>query len=235
MNRPLQVYVAGAWVEKETRSKVWMARLRERGIIITHDWTVHEVASTVCTDAMLPDGERIKRATEDLWGVRNADLIWLLAPIERGASGAWTEFGIALGREIPIVVSGPTWQRTIFTSLAQAGYEHDDSAFDKIVNHGRSLVDSHRHNLNLRQQLKMIPPKEDFLGELSSLINKHSIENGSNTPDFILAEYMGRALANFETASKAREEWYGKSLSIDGGSGPVPVDPRVEPTLPRSF
>lgn len=46
-----------------------------------------------------------------------------------------------------------------------------------------------------------------FERELSSLINRHSKENRSNTPDFILAEYLSKCLENFNSATKAREEW----------------------------
>jgi len=52
-----------------------------------------------------------------------------------------------------------------------------------------------------------------FIKELEQLINKHSMENKSNTPDFILAEYMLNCLLAFEQASTARELWYGKELS----------------------
>lgn len=54
--------------------------------------------------------------------------------------------------------------------------------------------------------------------ELASLLNKHSAENGSNTPDFILAEYMMNALRAFERATKDREAWYGRPLHL--GVGP---------------
>ena len=53
-----------------------------------------------------------------------------------------------------------------------------------------------------------------FEGELQSLINKFSKENDSNTPDFILAEYMNECLNAFTKASRAREKWYGKELHI---------------------
>lgn len=56
----------------------------------------------------------------------------------------------------------------------------------------------------------------EFQRELTALINKHSIENASNTPDHILAQVMVNALIGFETASLDREKWYGKSLSING-------------------
>lgn len=51
--------------------------------------------------------------------------------------------------------------------------------------------------------------------ELSCLLNRANRENESNTPDFILAEYMLDCLEAFEKASKWREDWYGKWLSIN--------------------
>ena len=39
--------------------------------------------------------------------------------------------------------------------------------------------------------------------------NKHSRENASNTPDFILAAYLKACLEAFEVATIDRESWYG--------------------------
>ena len=50
----------------------------------------------------------------------------------------------------------------------------------------------------------------EFTQELESLINRYSKENGSNTPDFILAIYLTGCLAVFETAFQQRETWYGR-------------------------
>lgn len=52
--------------------------------------------------------------------------------------------------------------------------------------------------------------------ELEHLINKFSRENESDTPDFILAEYIMGCLGAYETAVNARGKWYGhKTLSKD--------------------
>lgn len=40
-------------------------------------------------------------------------------------------------------------------------------------------------------------------------INVTSSENGSNTPDFILAEYLVDCLAAFDKATNRRDEWKG--------------------------
>jgi hypothetical protein len=70
--------------------------------------------------------------------------------------------------------------------------------------------------------------------ELRALLNRHSRENASNTPDFILAEFMLTSLAAFEHASREREKWYGRSLPTPealSGSWPF-VD--NDKSLPRA-
>jgi hypothetical protein len=47
-----------------------------------------------------------------------------------------------------------------------------------------------------------------FRRELAAVINKHSKENGSNTPDYILADYLINCLKAFDTAVMLRENWY---------------------------
>ena len=50
--------------------------------------------------------------------------------------------------------------------------------------------------------------------KLSELINSQSRETDSNTPDFLLAEFMMNCLDAFELASNKREVWYGVELDI---------------------
>ena len=52
------------------------------------------------------------------------------------------------------------------------------------------------------------PPKGSFQKELECLINRHSIEGGSNTPDFILAEYLRCCLDSFDMVTRRRDEWF---------------------------
>lgn len=47
-----------------------------------------------------------------------------------------------------------------------------------------------------------------FRAELETLINRHSKENGSDTPDFILADYMADCLDAYDKAVTRRTEWY---------------------------
>lgn len=43
--------------------------------------------------------------------------------------------------------------------------------------------------------------------ELKDLINKYSVENESDTPDFILAQYILNSLMIYRIAVNARDRW----------------------------
>jgi hypothetical protein len=46
-------------------------------------------------------------------------------------------------------------------------------------------------------------------GDVQRAINYHSAENGSNTPDFILAEYLMDCLGAFDKAARSKARWSG--------------------------
>tara|TARA_R110002020_G_scaffold9539_2_gene37436 strand:- start:4337 stop:4546 length:210 start_codon:yes stop_codon:yes gene_type:complete len=48
-----------------------------------------------------------------------------------------------------------------------------------------------------------------FKKELTELINKHSLENNSGTPDYIIADYLMLALENLNRTIATRKCWYG--------------------------
>lgn len=60
--------------------------------------------------------------------------------------------------------------------------------------------------------------RRSFRKELEKLINQFSIENGSDTPDFILAQYLANCLAIFDLAMREREKWYGRRMLYDSES-----------------
>jgi hypothetical protein len=53
-----------------------------------------------------------------------------------------------------------------------------------------------------------VPPAPTFEEELTKLINRFSQENTSNTPDFILAQYLSQCLNAFNSAMIRRTDWY---------------------------
>ena len=48
--------------------------------------------------------------------------------------------------------------------------------------------------------------------EIEGILNKHCAENASNTPDFILAEYLIFCLGAFNKATVSRDKWYNVHL-----------------------
>lgn len=48
-----------------------------------------------------------------------------------------------------------------------------------------------------------------FEEELKALINRHSMEGYSNTPDFILANYLWNCMEAYGAAVRWRDQWYG--------------------------
>ena len=51
---------------------------------------------------------------------------------------------------------------------------------------------------------------QQFKRELTDLINRHSLENNSNTPDFLLSDYLIGCLEVFNKVVVERERWYGR-------------------------
>lgn len=69
-------------------------------------------------------------------------------------------------------------------------------------------------------------PGENLQRDLAEVLNYYSAEQGSDTPDFILATFLLRCLEAFNKASRARETWFGTGLRL---GGPVALRPTEEP------
>jgi hypothetical protein len=54
-----------------------------------------------------------------------------------------------------------------------------------------------------------------FKKELKELIKKHSLENESDTPDYVLAEYILSCLYAYENAIKARDRYFNVDMWAD--------------------
>lgn len=52
-----------------------------------------------------------------------------------------------------------------------------------------------------------------LMGDIKELLNSHSREQDSDTPDFILAEYLMACLEAFEVGVNRRDVWYGVNPS----------------------
>lgn len=79
--------------------------------------------------------------------------------------------------------------------------------------------------------------KRDLAAGFASVINGNCVENASNTPDYILGEYLVNCLEAFHEINLRREIWYGKKLQIGSGfdfpisSEPVSLEPSQSPSM----
>lgn len=53
--------------------------------------------------------------------------------------------------------------------------------------------------------------RADLCLTIAGCINVASAENGSDTPDFIIAEYLVDCLEALDAAVRKREKWYGRA------------------------
>ncbi len=75
------------------------------------------------------------------------------------------------------------------------------------------------------------PLRQSFLYELQQLINKHSLENRSNTPDFVLASLLESVLKTWELHTVERDRWYGNRSLLGPGSDWSQMVPTSEKSL----
>lgn len=85
-------------------------------------------------------------------------------------------------------------------------------AFDQPIcgNDHEAAQSAFRESSRTYRNTESLRNSVSFTEELTQVINRYSEENNSNTPDFILAEYMRNALDSFNIAVQAREKWYGR-------------------------
>ena len=92
-----------------------------------------------------------------------------------------------------------------------SGWHAQPTVAERACAENREPTD-HEYKRTLRQVLEVET-------DLRSLLNRHSAENGSDTPDFIVTEYLMASLAAFDAAVNARSQWYNPQ-AIDAAPEP---------------
>lgn len=59
----------------------------------------------------------------------------------------------------------------------------------------------------------------DLAQEIAKVLNRASAENGSDTPDFVLAGFLLQCLHAFDGAMAARKQWYGDAAQAHPKAG----------------
>ncbi len=123
----MRLYIAGGSDERLTVVRHFVDRVIACGVTITHDWTRCESYDRACADE-----DMRACAIADAKGVESADLVWIIVPSNK-SEGSATEIGIACGRKIPFIASGPRARGNIFALLAVRIFDMHEQAFDWIL------------------------------------------------------------------------------------------------------
>ena len=75
-------------------------------------------------------------------------------------------------------------------------------------------INCFRLDQETRALIREMERPKSFYESLTALLNHHSKENDSGTPDWILSQYLLSSLRNFENAVKMRAEWRGESVEL---------------------
>ena len=63
--------------------------------------------------------------------------------------------------------------------------------------------------------------RTDLRSDIKGALNRASAENGSDTPDHVLADYLLACLDAFDAATHARSAWYGHHSHVAYTPDPV--------------
>lgn len=99
--------------------------------------------------------------------------------------------------------------KTPLSELKTAALQHYDEVSTKGNNWNNQVPQAIKQFYN-----EKIRKESPFQKELEQLINKFSQENASNTPDFILAEYLGNCLDNYNKTVAKRDNWHTADMEV---------------------
>lgn len=88
----------------------------------------------------------------------------------------------------------------------------------------------------LQERLE-VPEPTDLRAAIERAVNRFSAENGSNTPDFILADYLVACLTMFDATVNRRDEWWQNRSRLRPGAklgdeNDIADRPTVNPSEP---
>jgi hypothetical protein len=129
----MKIYVCGGSSELDAVS-ARMQQLRETGHTITHDWTANVRSVGDANPRTATHEQRSQWAADDLRGIEEASLVWVMLPI-KPSFGCAFEAGAAVGAGTRVIISGD-WRATIFSSQAYARFNEHDHALEWIRLYG---------------------------------------------------------------------------------------------------
>lgn len=211
----MRVYVAS----KLVHAPKWIA-LRDAGINVVSTWIDNPTIPP--TDVEM----------EDLW-VRciaesaASDVILAYREEKEILKGSFIEIGSALACGATIFAVGFDYMTFIHHPRVTVFPTLDDALIELEA---RKANEEYEAQISASMEPDQIEAADlTFEEELRSLINRYSKENGSNTPDFILAAHLSAYIDTLSEFMKNRDAWYDINKYDINGAGPVslPENPAV--------
>lgn len=137
----MKIYIAGSSKDID-RCERMVSAVRALGIDITVDWVAIMRASP--PDSACDADHLAKCARDDIRGVKEADIVWVVGPsVSRPSTGCWGELTAALALGKPVLYSeppadaltgqsAPTPQFCIFTVLTER-FKSDEDVLAHLV------------------------------------------------------------------------------------------------------
>lgn len=105
-----------------------------------------------------------------------------------------------------VMMSNPGLPPNVIVNYAQILQDHIRPRDADEKSDGSDYAET-AQNVNEYDEATQQGPKDFFRSELKQLINRHSIDNELNTPDWLLAEALVRCLDNLADFSGAQAKW----------------------------
>ena len=108
--------------------------------------------------------------------------------------------------------------RKIHNVFAKGGLRKGQQQLDKLSPRGKEMFldwwDENKDLLPPTDTGTDINALQSFSADVAEVINRHSMENPSGTPDFILGDLLTSVLASYNDAVQKRAEWRMESVDL---------------------
>lgn len=130
----------------------------------------------------------------------------------------------------------------VFCRMTVKGFYNEKHTFVRVIDfNAEQQADmkecfvklSERCTIKAASDAAFVERKKSFREKLASLINEHNLEGGSDTPDFILAQFLANSLANFEAVTKRRDAWHGFVTFASNKTGVSEAEDQVDTETQR--
>ena len=164
------------------------------------------IATRIMRDGKKPDVDRLREAEKvgiEAGMLREAMEAYLATPVSVAAVTGEDE-PMTAAEAARLNLDGWAVSREHLDALAEEKKRMDAEQRQAAVD----MADPMETAICLPTEESFVDRDEAVTRELAEVINRHSLENESDTPDFLLAGFAREVLASFARVTRGREKWY---------------------------